>query len=426
MHPLEKIVQQHKSGKQNGIYSVCSAHPLVIEAALLQALDNDSFLLIEATSNQVDQFGGYTGMTPADFYQYVIEQAKNVGFPIEKLILGGDHLGPNRWQHLNAEDAMANADVLIAHYVAAGFKKIHLDCSMSCADDPIPLTDEIVASRAARLAVIAENTAKETFGTSDIVYIVGTEVPVPGGAAEELDTVEVTSPDAARKTLECHRQAFHDVGVGDCWQRVIGLVVQPGVEFDHTGIIDYQQEEAQALSQVVNDYSHLVFEAHSTDYQTKEAYKQLVHDHFAILKVGPALTFAMREGLYALCSIEETLFPQEQCSKLREKMEQLMCREPGFWQKYYHGDERQQAFARVYSFSDRIRYYWPDAEINAAIDTLMDNLSVKPIPLPLLSQYLPYQFTQFREGMIDGSPESFVIAKIRDVLSVYADACYVH
>lgn len=57
--------------------------------------------------------------------------------------------------------------------------------------------------------------------------------------------------------------------------------------------------------------------------------------------------------------------------------------------------------ARVYSFSDRIRYYWPDAEINAAIDTLMDNLSVKPIPLPLLSQYLPYQFTQFREGMID-------------------------
>ena len=25
MHPLEKIVQQHKSGKQNGIYSVCSA-----------------------------------------------------------------------------------------------------------------------------------------------------------------------------------------------------------------------------------------------------------------------------------------------------------------------------------------------------------------------------------------------------------------
>ncbi|WP_265497539.1 tagatose-bisphosphate aldolase subunit KbaZ [Providencia rustigianii] len=423
MHPLEKIVQQNKLGKQNGIYSVCSAHPFVIEASLQQALDNDSFLLIEATSNQVDQFGGYTGMTPADFYQYVTEKAEQAGFPLHQLILGGDHLGPNRWQDLNAEEAMKNADELIAHYVAAGFKKIHLDCSMSCADDPVPLTDEIVAARAARLAVIAEKTAKEKFGHSDIVYVIGTEVPVPGGATEALEGVEVTAPEAARKTLDCHAKAFEDAGVGECWSRVIGLVVQPGVEFDHTGVIDYQPEKAQSLSKVVDDYSHLVFEAHSTDYQNPEAYKQLVRDHFAILKVGPALTFAMREALYSLCEIENEMFPSEQCSHLKEKMEQLMCREPHFWQKYYHGDAHQQAFARVYSFSDRIRYYWPDEEINQAINTLINNLSSKPIPLPLLSQYLPHQFQQYREGLLDGSPKSFVFAKIRDVLSVYADAC---
>nr|WP_301538149.1 tagatose-bisphosphate aldolase subunit KbaZ [Providencia rettgeri] len=423
MHPLEKIVQQNKLGQQNGIYSVCSAHPFVIEASLQQALDNNSFLLIEATSNQVDQFGGYTGMTPADFYHYVTEKAEKVGFPLNQLILGGDHLGPNRWQDLPAADAMDNADVLIAAYVAAGFKKIHLDCSMSCADDPVPLTDEIVAERAARLAVIAEKTAKQQFGRSDIVYVIGTEVPVPGGATEALEGVEVTSPDAARKTLECHAEAFEKAGVGDCWQRVIGLVVQPGVEFDHTGVIDYQPEKAQALSKVVDDYSHLVFEAHSTDYQTEDAYKQLVRDHFAILKVGPALTFAMREALYSLCEIENEMFPAKQCSHLKEKMERLMCSEPHFWQKYYHGDIHQQAFARVYSFSDRIRYYWPDKEISDAIDKLMNNLSAKPIPLPLLSQYLPHQFKQLREGLIDGSPKSFVFAKIRDVLSVYADAC---
>ncbi len=423
MHPLEIIVQQHKSGQQTGIYSVCSAHPLVIEAALRQALDNNSLILIEATSNQVDQFGGYTGMTPADFYQYVIALANKLEFPIEKLILGGDHLGPNRWQDQNADVAMANADVLIEHYVAAGFKKIHLDCSMSCADDPIPLTDEIVAERAARLAVIAENTAIKCFGSSDIVYVVGTEVPVPGGAAEELSTVEVTHPEAARKTLECHRAAFEKAGVGSCFQRVIGLVVQPGVEFDHTGIIDYQSEKAQALSQVVNDYPHLVFEAHSTDYQTDNAYKQLVNDHFAILKVGPALTFAMREGLYSLCDIENTMYPAEQRSCLREKMEQLMCDSPNFWQKYYHGDAAQQRFARVYSFSDRIRYYWPEPTIVAAINTLFSNLSQKTIPLPLLSQFLPHQFHQVREGQVAATPEMLVIAKIREVLSTYAAAC---
>ncbi len=136
---------------------------------------------------------------------------------------------------------MDNADILIEHYVAAGFKKIHLDCSMSCADDPVPLTDEIVAQRAARLAVIAENRQRK-FGYSDIVYVIGTEVPVPGGATEALEGVEVTDPQAA-KNLDCHAKAFEKAGVGDCWTRVIGLVVQPGVEFDHTGVIDYQPEK---------------------------------------------------------------------------------------------------------------------------------------------------------------------------------------
>ncbi len=163
MNTLQNLVQCHKAGEQNGIYSVCSAHPLVIEAALKQALSDDSLLLIEATSNQVDQFGGYTGMTPVDFRNFVLEMAELLQFPTEKLILGGDHLGPNRWQALDADEAMRHADDLIAAYVAAGFKKIHLDCSMSCLDDPMPLSDEIVAERAARLANIAEKTALSTF-----------------------------------------------------------------------------------------------------------------------------------------------------------------------------------------------------------------------------------------------------------------------
>lgn len=88
MHQLEQLVQRHKAGEPVGIYSVCSAHPLVIEAAMEQALQDDSLLLIEATSNQVDQFGGYTGMTPADFRDYVCRQADLLQFPLANLILG--------------------------------------------------------------------------------------------------------------------------------------------------------------------------------------------------------------------------------------------------------------------------------------------------------------------------------------------------
>ena len=61
------------------------------------------------------------------------------------------------------------------------------------------------------------------------------------------------------------------------------------------------------LTELLKDEAGLVYEAHSTDYQRPESYRNLVRDGFAILKVGPALTFAMREVLEALSLIEAEL-----------------------------------------------------------------------------------------------------------------------
>ncbi|EPI2802194.1 TPA: tagatose-bisphosphate aldolase subunit KbaZ [Citrobacter koseri] len=423
MKHLTEMVEQHKRGNTNGIYAVCSAHPLVLEAAIRYAHANHTPLLIEATSNQVDQFGGYTGMTPADFRGFVYQLADSLNFPQSQLILGGDHLGPNRWQNLPAAQAMANADDLIKSYVAAGFKKIHLDCSMSCANDPIPLTDEIVAERAARLAKIAEETCREHFGESDLVYVIGTEVPVPGGAHETLTELEVTTPDAARATLEAHRHAFEKQGLSAIWPRIIGLVVQPGVEFDHTHIIDYQTQKAIALSAMVEAYDTLVFEAHSTDYQTPQSLRQLVKDHFAILKVGPALTFALREALFSLAAIEEELLPAKTSSGLRHVLESVMLDRPEYWQSHYHGDGNARRLARGYSYSDRVRYYWPDQQIDEAFARLVRNLADDPIPLPLISQYLPLQYARVREGDLNATPRELIISHIQDVLQQYHAAC---
>jgi D-tagatose-1,6-bisphosphate aldolase subunit GatZ/KbaZ len=71
MNPIEELVRRHRAGERVGIYSVCSAHPLVLRAAMRQAAEDETVLLIEATSNQVDQFGGYTGMTPERFRDFV-------------------------------------------------------------------------------------------------------------------------------------------------------------------------------------------------------------------------------------------------------------------------------------------------------------------------------------------------------------------
>lgn len=424
MKEIAQVIRKNKSGESVGITAVCSAHPLVLEAALKLAKAEGSMLLVEATSNQVDQFGGYTGMTPADFSDRFYLMAEQCGVAREQLILGGDHLGPNRWQNLPADEAMANADTLIATYVAAGFKKIHLDCSMACADDAVPLSDEVVAERAARLALVAERTCFEKFGNNDLLYVIGTEVPVPGGAHEDLTDLAVTTPEAASHTLETHRIAFARVGLEAIWPRVIALVVQPGVEFDHTKVIDYRSDKATALSRMIKDYPHMVFEAHSTDYQTPLAYRELVRDHFAILKVGPALTFALREAFFSLAAIEAELVVASACSGLRQVLEQTMLEHPGYWQSHYQGSANDRRLARGYSYSDRIRYYWPEQKVNNAYACMLANLEQETIPLPLLSQYLPLQYQKVREGLLAADPHSLILDQIQEVLRHYSQACY--
>lgn len=182
---IRHIADWRKQAGPSGIPSVCSAHPLVLEAAMRATLPTELPLLIEATCNQVNQDGGYTGMTPNDFRAMVEDIAERASFPLERIILGGDHLGPNPWKALDAEAAMDKAEAMIRAYAAAGFTKLHLDCSMGCAGEPIALDDAETAERAARLAGAAEQAATEQ-GRAP-VYVIGTEVPVPGGALEAIE-----------------------------------------------------------------------------------------------------------------------------------------------------------------------------------------------------------------------------------------------
>ncbi|MDW5417517.1 D-tagatose-bisphosphate aldolase, class II, non-catalytic subunit [Iodobacter sp. CM08] len=421
MSYLTKLINQHKQGQSNGIYSICSAHPLVLEAALRQGLQDDSYVLIEATSNQVNQFGGYTGMKPANFKDYVFAIADKVGFAKARIILGGDHLGPNAWQKEPAAQAMAKAAEMVSAYVLAGFRKIHLDCSMSCAGDPVPLSDATVAKRAAALCQVAEG-AWQMAGGEAPVYVIGTEVPVPGGAQESLDGVEVTSPAAAAQTLAVHQQVFADAGCAAAWSRVIAMVVQPGVEFDNHKVVRYQRDKAAALSHFITTQP-MVYEAHSTDYQSEASLQKLVQDHFAILKVGPGLTFALREAMFALDAIEREAIGEFAASHLKDTLSQVMKEEPDYWLAYYEQAGHQQYLDRNYSLSDRIRYYWPHPEVSAAVAKLFDNLRRQP-PLPtLISQYLPEQAKKISAGLLSASPEAWVVDKIMEVTGLYARAC---
>jgi D-tagatose 6-phosphate 4-epimerase len=416
---IAEIARDRQNGSIAGIASICTAHPMVIEATLLHGRTNGAEVLIEATCNQVNQDGGYTGMTPSDFRRFVEDIADRVGFDRQRLILGGDHLGPNPWKHLPSEAAMGRAEAMIEAYARAGFTKLHLDTSMGCAGESIALPDDVTARRAARLAVAAEASAYSAHPS----YIIGTEVPVPGGALESIKHLAITSPEAALQTVEVHRAAFAAAGADAAFERVVGIVVQPGVEFGNANVIAYRRDKARDLSAALSHMPQFVFEAHSTDYQSVEVLHAMVEDGFAILKVGPWLTFALRETLYGLDHIAQILDPDFSGQGLKAAMERLMVEEPANWEKYYHDDVTWRRIQRHFSYSDRIRYYWPHPEAVQAVSRLLSFFDGRRIPETLVSQYLAAAYPAVAQGHFKPEARQLLLASVQRVLDIYSRAC---
>ena len=310
---------------------------------------------------------------------------------------------------------------MVRAYVEAGFRKLHVDCSMPCAGDPAVLPDGTIAARAADLCAAAE-TAWRNIGDEPPVYVIGTEVPTPGGATESLERLAVTRPEAVDATLETHRATFSARGLDGAWRRVVALVVQPGVEFDHAQVVDYAPEKARALSACLEEGGSRVFEAHSTDYQTAGALDALVRDHFAILKVGPALTYALREALWALDAIEREWRGSVPPDGLRATVLSAMRANPVHWRRYYHGAGQALELELEYSLSDRMRYYWPEATVAAAAERLCRSIDHRT-PLTLLRQYLPAEYTAVREGRVELRGTELVRYHVRQTLRDYARAC---
>ena len=412
MHPLKQMIARRINGEKCGISSNCTANELVIEALLERGKVTGEPVLIEATANQINQFGGYTGMVPQDFVDFVMKKVNQIGFPKSQLILGGDHLGPLVWSGEPEESAMSKAKELVRLFVLAGFTKIHLDTSMKLADDPVDtiLSTEVIARRGVELYEVCLEAYEERLKTTPDalrpVFIVGSEVPIPGGRQEVEEGVAVTLPSDFAETVHTYHKVFADRGHQRAWEDVIAVVVQPGVEFGDDDVFLYDREAAALLCNKLKEFEGIVFEGHSTDYQTKELLSQMVEDGIAILKVGPALTFGLREALFSLARIEEELIEEDKRSDFINEMDRIMVENPGNWKKYYHGTPREIELKRKYSFSDRCRYYFSMPEFVAVQNKLFENLSEIKIPLNILHQYMPLQYEKVIRGEIEATPQA--------------------
>lgn len=430
IHPIKNIVNRYKNGKKIGIFSVCCSNNYVIEATMEKLLNKNIPLLVEATANQVDQFGGYTGMRPKDYANYIYEIADEVGFPKERIILGGDHLGPLTWKDIDAKEAMSNAKNLISEYVLAGFTKIHIDTSMPLKGDmeSNKFGDDLIATRAAELCKAAEeayvNLKKSNQSAIHPVYIIGSEVPIPGGAQveEEGEGPKVTKVEAFKNTIETFKNTFERYGLKDAFEYVVGIVVQPGVEFSSDYIWEYDRCEAKDLTNGLKAFPQLVFEAHSTDYQTAKALREMVEDGFVILKVGPALTFGFREGIFALNLIENELLkydPSIELSNFIDILDFSMVKNPNYWINHYSGIGEKIKIERKYSLSDRARYYMPKEEVNFALEKLMSNLEEREIPITLISQFMHEQYKKVREGILKPTAKNILKDRIGEYIDDY-------
>jgi len=430
---LKKIVVSQHKGNPEGMYSVCSYNRYVIEATLLQAMEDGSPILIESTCNQVNQFGGYTGMKPVNFRDFIFSIAGSMQFPPERIIYGGDHLGPYPFCDEPVESAMTKAKEMVRQYVQAGAIKIHLDTSMRCADDlgtkDTPLDKEVIAERCALLCRIAEDNcavmSRNGMSTQEPLYVIGTEVPTPGGSDEVEEGLKITKVEDLEETIALTKESFYRNKLQGAWERVIAVVVQPGVEHgDHT-IIEYDRQKVKELTDALKKHPGIVFEGHATDYQTANGLRAMVEDGIAFLKVGPSLTFAAREALFLLSYIEEELSSFNigmKRSRFIYSLEQAMLKNPVHWRKHYTGSERELFFARKYSLFDRARYYLGDEDVVEALKTLIENLRSVDLPLSLISQFFPGQYGKIRREELEKDPEALIRDRIRGVLADYSFA----
>lgn len=414
MIDIKRLIEENRARRAVGLPCFCTANEHVLRAILRHCAATGAPTVIEATCNQVNQDGGYTGMTAPEFIAWIHGMAEAEGVPACQLVLGGDHLGPNPWRKASPAEAMTNARELVRQYAAAGFRKIHLDASMACGGEP-PLSFAEIAERAADLCAVAEANAPDPEG---LVYVIGTEVPIPGGETEDVDALDVTSVARFEDTIATHREAFDKHGLDAAWSRIAAIVTQPGVDFSHSSIYPFDPDAASHLRVAIEGEPGLGFEAHSTDYQPTDALRALVQNHFVFLKVGPELTFRFREAVYALADVEDVIQPP-QPSNVKQIVAERMAANPDAWTDYYKGDEQKIELLKLFSYSDRIRYYWPDRKISRALEAMIANLRAEGLTPNIISRY----FTAGDFGKISTDPIALMNEHINLCTQRYFEAC---
>lgn len=354
------------------LFECCAAHEVPIA--------------IEASSNQVNQDGGYTGISAADFSQWIGRLSAEYGVSSDRIVLSGAHLGPKPWNHLAPKDALDKTINLVKDFAAAGFRKIHLDTPAACNEEQHPDL-QVLATRTARLCEIAE---KHSPCPDQLVYVLSALSAQPIHESDSLinaySVPPATSAEQLSETVAAYQEAFIKQGLRHVWSKVVSIDALPGIGFDHFSVYPLDDAATKQLSAAILKHDGLSLSATSADYQSSSDLSTLLGNHFVFLKAGPELTFKMREAIFALATIAQQIAGTD-TPDIVAVIEAAINEHPADWAPYFTGDIAIHKQLHHYSFTDRLRYYWNFPDVRSQVLKFISNLESVKLPEALVSQH---------------------------------------
>ena len=110
----------------------------VIPGIMKAAMETDSLVAFELAKSESDLKGGYSGMTPQDYFNTIVEYAEKIGYD-RPFLIHGDHLTVKT----NKEEDIRATESLIAEQLRVGYTCYALDASFNEEEDNIAITSRM-------------------------------------------------------------------------------------------------------------------------------------------------------------------------------------------------------------------------------------------------------------------------------------------
>ena len=221
-----------------------------------------------------------------------------VGFAREQLILGGDHLGPNPWKHLPAEDG----DAARPRHGRGLRRRPASPRSIStpawaARGEPAALADEIVAARAARLARGRRGRGRAAGGAAARLRHRHRGAGAGRGARGARCIWSRPRPRPRRATCDVHREAFAALGL----EAALGAgrspsSCSPASSSATTNVVVYDPAGAGAERAPGRAAAASSSKRIQPTTSRRRACRRWSSDGFAILKVGPGADLRPARG----------------------------------------------------------------------------------------------------------------------------------